>query len=188
MGKFAQMWSKVDPEEEKQKFAAKLGITTKQLSMAPGSALPEEAQLAHIEKMAQDMTWLEKFSLPFKKAFKDAMSYETKRQIGVMTEFFDGLSRLGHSKAKLYIRQEGMDDHLVEYDDCGQKSRMNSTIAIDGKVNQFKAKVALEALKKKGCITLTVYLKKADMKDHYIELNDNGQKIPFLEKVKEMQA
>lgn len=182
MGKFAQMWGGVDVEKEKAKFSQALGIDVKQIG-----TIPDNVQLAHIEQMAKDMSWLDKFSAPFRKAFNNAKSYEVKRQTTVMTDFFNDLANKGIRKAKLYMRQEGMDDHLVEYDDSGQKGRMNSMITITGKLNTFKAKLALEALKKKGATSLTVYLKHGSMKDHYVELNDSGEKIPFMEKIKELQ-
>lgn len=183
MGTFADNWGNIDVEKEKSKFTTLIGGDQKLLG---SDGIPDDVQLVHIEKLAKDMTWLERFSAPFKRAFKEAATYEMKRQISVMSEWFQKQSDFGHEKIKLYMKHGDMTDHMVEYDDSGSKSGLNSAVVISGKVNQFKCKVGLDALKKKGTKTLTVYLKKRDMTDHFVELNDNGVKIPFLEKCKEL--
>lgn len=187
MGKFAQEFGKIDIRKELGSFKDKTGVDTNLLGLGVDHK-DTGKQMEMIQKLAGDkkMTWLERFSAPFKAAFNAALVYEKKRQIGVIGEFFDDMVKVGHTKIKLYVKQPGMDDHFVEYDDCGQKSMLNGTIAINGKTNQMKAKFALEAMKNKGFKTITIYLKTTGMKDHYVELNENGKKIPFLEKVKEL--
>lgn len=184
MGRFAKEYGDINVKKEIGTFQKQLGINSELM----GLGVDEDKQLELIGNLAKDkkMSWLEKFSQPFKQAFNAALKYEKNRQIGVIQEFFDDMAKIGHSKIKLYVKQGDMVDHLVEYDDSGQKGMLNGTIAIKGKTNQMKAKFALAAMKDRGFNTITVWLKKADMKDHYVEVNDNGKKIPFMEKVKEL--